>query len=853
MKLLLCLVSFVLLSASSELVQVPVNAQEVLLQAKTEAAQPVNELDRLEQQTQQLYETGRFAEASVLLQQLQGNYAVIEDKLGEARTLRNLALVYHATGERSKATEAIKQSFQHLQELQETRGKTKLFAQILEVQGQLQLSAGKLEEALETWKKAANTYKEIGDISGVTKTRINQAQTLQTLGLYRQAIKTLTEVREILQVQPDSPVKAKGLQSLGDALRVVGDLNQSQEVLQKSLGISERLQLGEAAAGTLLSLGNTARVQEKSDESLEFYQRAVTASSSVEIQVEAQLNQLSLLIEEDRSADAQNLISEIQSKIINLPPSRPTIYAQINLARSLMKMGNATTEGTRNAAEILATAVQQAQSLEDKRAEAYALGNLGRVYEQNRQWKEGKSLTEKALLLAQSINASDITYQWHWQMGRILKEQGNREGAIAAYSQSVSTLQSLRNDLVAINSDVQFSFRESVEPVYRELVGLLLQPAANVEQSALIQARQVIESLQLAELDNFFRDACLDVKPIQIDQVDSNAAVFYTIILKERLEVILALPGQPLKHYTTQLPQETVEATLKELRDTITNPRMQLSIKRFLTPSQKVYDWLIRPIEAELAGSGVNTLVFVLDGGFRNIPIAALYDGEQYLVQKYSVALTPGLQLLEANPLARENLNILAAGLTEARQGFSSLPHVESELDQIQVEASTKILLNESFSKFNFEKNVQSIPFSVVHLATHGEFSSQAKDTFILTWDGQINAKELDSLLRSETGQNKPIELLVLSACKTAAGDNRAALGLAGVAVRAGARSTVASLWYVSDEATAVLMTEFYQELANSKVTKAEALRRAQEAVLLNEKLSHPYFWAAFVMVGNWL
>ncbi|MBW4682596.1 MAG: CHAT domain-containing protein [Microcoleus vaginatus WJT46-NPBG5] len=853
MKFLPFLAICVLLAASSEIVKVPVNAQEILLQAKIDVAQPINELDRLEQQTQQLYETGRFAEASALLQQLQDDYAAVGDKLGEARTLRNLALVHHATGERSKANEAITQSFQHLQGLEETRGKTKLFAQILEVQGQLQLSAGKLEEALDTWKKAADTYKQIGDITGVTKTRINQAQTLQTLGLYRQAIKTLTEVREILQVQPDSPVKAKALQSLGDALRVVGDLDQSQEVLQQSLAIAERLQLGESTAGTLLSLGNTARVQEKPEESLEFYQRAVTASPSGEIQVEAQLNQLSLLIEEDRSAEAQGLISEIPSKIINLPPSRPTIYAQINLARSLIKMGNATAEETRNAAEILATAVQQAQNLEDKRAEAYALGNLGRVYEENRQWEEGKKLTEKALLLAQSINASDITYQWHWQLGRILKEQGNREGAIAAYSQSVSTLQSLRNDLVAVNSDVQFSFRESVEPVYRELVGLLLQPAAKIEQSALIQARQVIESLQLAELDNFFRDACLDVKPVQIDQVDSNAAVFYTIILKERLEVILALPGQPLKHYTTELPQETVETTLKELRDTITNPRRQLSIKHFLTPSQKVYDWLIRPIEADLAGSGVNTLVFVLDGGFRNIPIAALYDGEQYLVQKYSVALTPGLQLLEAKPLARENLNILAAGLTEARQGFSSLPHVESELDKIKVEASTQVLLNESFSKFNFEKNVQSLPFSVVHLATHGEFSSQAKDTFILTWDGQINAKELDSLLRSETRQNKPIELLVLSACKTAAGDNRAALGLAGVAVRAGARSTLASLWYVNDEATAVLMTEFYQELANSKVTKAEALRRAQEAVLLNDELSHPYFWAAFVMVGNWL
>ncbi len=143
-------------------------------------------------------------------------------------------------------------------------------------------------------------------------------------------------------------------------------------------------------------------------------------------------------------------------------------------------------------------------------------------------------------------------------------------------------------------------------------------------------------------------------------------------------------------------------------------------------------------------------------------------------------------------------------------------------------------------------------PFRVVHLATHGQFSSNAEDTFVLTWDDRINIDELSLLLRGDSKQLRPIDLLVLSACETATGDRLAALGLAGIAVRAGARSTIASLWAVSDEATVTLMTNFYQELSQGNVTKAEALRRAQISVLNQEKFSHPFYWSAFILVGNW-
>jgi CHAT domain-containing protein len=469
----------------------------------------------------------------------------------------------------------------------------------------------------------------------------------------------------------------------------------------------------------------------------------------------------------------------------------------------------------------------------------------------NGQESEAIDLTQQALNLAQMINAPEITNKWQWQLGRLLKAQGDHTSAIAAYTEAVNTLKSLRSDLVAINPDIQFSFRESVEPVYRQLVGLLLESEGGSQpsQDNLKQAREVIESLQLAELDNFFRENCLDVKQ-QVDQIDEKAAVIYPILLDDRLEVILSLPGQNLRHYATPVPPQQVESLVEELRQNLLLP--YTSEAEIQPQAQRIYNWLIQPAQTAIAQSGIETLVFVLDGPLRNLPMAVLYDGKQYLVEKYSIALTPGLQLVDPRPLPQRQLKALTAGLSESRRNFAPLEFVESELEQIKSEIPSDVLLNQQFTSTTLDNKINSSPVPVVHLATHGQFSSQAEETFILAWDKPINVNQLDQLLRTiEQSQSGTLELLVLSACETAAGDNRAALGLAGVAVRAGARSTLASLWLVDDESTALLMSHFYQGLKTG-VSKAEALRRAQ-LVLLQGKYQHPRLWAAFVLLGNWL
>ncbi len=836
----------------------------------------------LVEQGKRLYEAGEFSHAADVLQKASTVFEANGDSLQAAMTLSNLSLAYQQLSLWNLAEDALSQSLNLLQGLQNSQERSKILAQTLDVRGQLQLAQGKTESALMTWQDAAQIYRKIGESTALTRNRINSAQALQALGNYRQANKLLTEVSQTLKNQPSSPVKIAQLLSLGNVLQVVGDLKESQQVLEQSLALAKASQLTQMESEILFSLGNTARAQKKFPKALNEYQQAASLSSQPLIRVQAYLNQLNLLIATKQFSNNLILLPQIQSAIADLPASRRAVEVKINFAQNLMKLGSRGEDtGTRGhgdrangklstssssvfqtAARVLTEAVQQAQSLQDRRSESYALGTFGELYEQNHQFLDAQKLTEKALFIAQDINVGDIAYQWQWQMGRLRKQQGDLTGAIAFYSQAFKTLQSLRRDLVAINPDIQFSFRESVEPVYREFVTLLLQTGnrgqGNPSQDNLRQARFAIESLQLAELDNFFRSACLEpnqeLDPV-VDQKDRQAAVIYPIILPNSLEVILKLPNQDLHHYKTFIAQDKVNDIVENIRKNLQDVTQTAQVKRL---SQQVYNWLIRPVEAQLSKNGIKTLVFVLDGELRNVPMAVLFDQEQqkYLVEKYAIAVTPGLQLLAPQPLQAVKLNALTAGVTQAHsidnRKFPQLKNVPRELKEIQLEIpKSEKLLNQQFTENNLQNQLQTDPYTIVHLATHGEFSSDPEKTFILMWDKLLQVKEFDKLLRvSDRKRSNAIELLVLSACKTAEGDKQAALGLAGVAVRAGTRSTLATLWAVNDESTADLMSQFYRELKTG-VNKAEALQRAQLAVFAKDK--NPFFWGPFVLVGNWL
>ncbi len=807
----------------------------------------------LEKEARILYEQGQYSRAISVLEETINNYASTGDVIGEVNAYRNLALVYQKLGEWERAKSSIEQSLDLIKTIEESQITKTLKAPILDVYGQIQLASGQSQQALETWEKAGKIYQEIGDRKGLIRAQTNEVIALQTLGLYDRARTNLLALQKNLEAQPDDLVKVKALESLGNVLRKVGDLNSSETVLQQGLEIAKKIGNTDAIAQILLSLGNTARVQQNSDRALNYYQQVTEISTSKKLEIEAQLNQLSIL--SDRREWSGELVEEIDSKITQLPTSRIKIYAKINLARNLTKYLDDRSQRSNPSQtyQLLISAISEAQKLGDKRAEANALGNLGWLYEQYQRYEEAEKLTSEATILSQSLKAPDLLYQWEWQLGRILQQKAQPNKAIAAYTQAVNNLQLLRGDLAVISDEVQFTFRESVEPVYRELVNLLLQ-SDNPTQDNLSQARELIEALQLAELDNFFREACLDTQPQQIDEIDRKAAVVYSIILPDRLAIILSSTEQPLSYYSIPIEdgEETIEEVIDSLYARLLNP--SVVTKDLLKPNQQLYNWLVRPLSAELRKNGIETLVFVFDGVLGQVPVAALHDGEGYLLEKYNLVLTPGLQLLKPRTLSPRNLSAIAGGLIKSRPGFPPLPAVANEVRDISQLVPTEVILDRQFTRKRLEAEIAARPFPIIHLATHGQFSSNAENTFLLAWDGQIQVKDFDLLLRSrERRVRNPIELLILSSCQTAKGDKRAALGLAGVAVRSGARSTIASLWSINDESTAELMAELYSVLKQPGVNKAEALRNAQISLLSSDRYNHPFYWAAFVLVGNWV
>ena len=721
-------------------------------------------------------------------------------------------------------------------------------AQTLDAEAHQQLARGNAETALKSWQQVEILYHQFNAPIETLGSQLNQSKALYALGYYRRAQALLEQIQEPLLQQSDLTLQANGLLTLGNVLRRLGEFDRSRLYLEQSLAIADRLNTPADRQAAYFQLGNTLLEQQRLEPALIRFRQAAAIPGGV--QLSALLHQLKLLIKMGERSPVKppvklsisELVSQIRSQLTTDSLTIVTIYARIEFAEALVDLSE-----QRSAAESLGIAIQQAQQLNDRRAESYALGRLAHLYEQSKQWDYGQELNQKAISIAQQANAPDILYQWQWQRARLRNVIGDRQGSIDDYRQALKTLQSLRGDLVAVPSDLAFSFKEQVEPVYREFVSLLLQQAS---EPNLIAARDLIESLQLEELNNFFREACLTGTTQFIDQLDSSAAIFYPIILNDRLDIIVSLPGKELKHYSTIVPQADLEAGIDRMVQSMRSTSFEAER---LAASQELYRWLIQPATQSLNQQSIKTLVFVLDGSLKNVPIAALHDGKQYLVEQYAIALTPGLQLMNPRSLPQHKLNALVGGLSKSNQGSIALPGVEEEILKIKTQVDATILENEDFTSTRIQEKLQTKPFSIVHLATHGQFSSTAQETFIQTWNGRIDMNDLRSYLTQRDRPNTPIELLVLSACETAQGDNRAALGMAGVAVRSGARSTLASLWAVNDTSTAQFMTEFYQGLVHNGFTRANSVRQAQISLIKDPNYNHPYYWAAFTLIGSWL
>lgn len=332
------------------------------------------------------------------------------------------------------------------------------------------------------------------------------------------------------------------------------------------------------------------------------------------------------------------------------------------------------------------------------------------------------------------------------------------------------------------------------------------------------------------------------------------AVIYYQVFspgtqIPQDLQIIVITANAPPISKTVGIHQVGLKRLTLDFRSQIREPNVQAST--YLPTAKQLYDVLVSPIEGELQQRQVTTLLFSIDTSLPSIPFAALNDGQRFLVEKYTFSLIPALSLTETRYVGiQSDMRVLAMGVDQfSDPSQSPLPSVATELSDItnRFWAGT-MLLNQEATTTTLKQQSQQPTFQIVHLATHAKFfPDDWHRSYIQLWDQKLH---LDQLRQLNWHQSPQKELLVLSACETALGDVKSEMGFAGLAVQAGVKSALASLWSSDDQNTAQLMTMFYQNLRSTQI-KAEALQKAQLTMIQREKPLHPYYWAVFTLVGS--
>ena len=837
---------------------------------------------------------------------------------------------------------------------------------------------GKVEEALKKWDELVAYYNTSGEKKLLGRALTEQAQAYNSLGQPLKAIEILygldkiedkkTEHNKIegknntalgiATQEKDRKGEAAALGSLGDAYRKRGNYERAIECLKQALNINEpsyEQALLSSLANTYIVRAQRWNLRSQSAEELnipkadEFkrkeevdyqeagkkFQRSLQLArqkgdKSAQMRSLLSSIQLSYLSDEFKIFDRTEVDAQVQEALVllkDLPDGRNKVYTAIDLTNlpavnsqekinssltaadinsqekitspltqcvSSRRLGNAQTK------ELLEDALKTAQEMNDYRSKSFALGALGHYYECNDRYEPALRYTRQALLAAdQDLKARDSLYLWEWQIGRIFRRQGKSSQEIAAaYERAYLTLEEIRSDILKADKDLQFDFRDVIEPVYRDLAQLRLELASqenlqtkevnlnvksnlkSTDKENLISAIRTIDSLRLAELQNFFGNDCIlaAINQQRVDElIGEDTAVLSSIVVDKGVALLLSLPGDRQRMEWVEdkskiVESQIVENEIKKFRDGL--KQGELAIKYDKTQAAKLYEWFIAPFKNDLDSDQIKTLVLIQDGILRTIPMAALYDSQnkQYLIEQYALATTPSLKLTAPKKLNTQKNNVLILGLTQEAQIdnklYVALPNVEQEIIEVKRQfPNHKPLVDRKFQPSSVQTELNQTVYPIIHIATHAQFGTIPEDTFLVVGSKNKNNKdnekltidELEVALRKVKGGSRAIELLTLSACETAFGDDRAALGLAGVALQSGVRSAVASLWTVSDESTSKLVSAFYSNLKSGK-SKAEALQAAQIKLLkakedpeIDDPYDNPYYWAPFILIGNWL
>jgi CHAT domain-containing protein len=676
-------------------------------------------------------------------------------------------------------------------------------------------------------------------------------------GHFHEASVDLSAALAIAGPKGDQYLIAASKGALGDLALLSRRSATAEPLLLDSLATARRLNDAPMMAASSNDLGNLYAATNRASLAAGAYADAVRYADAAGNQVlaaTAETNAARLALDGKDIGRADFLLRDAVRRLMHQEPTYQVGFALIAAGAAASPDDRSARSLPEIATSALTAGEAIAERLKNPALQSLALGELGRLRLQSGHPDQAAGLTQQALYRARQADAPEIAFRWEWQQARIDRAAGNTALALAGFRRAVTTLQAIRHDIPVQYQNGQSSFRTTFGPVYLEFADLLLRRARDDSGEApalLHEVRDVVEQLKATELQDYFRDPCItnfEARNRGIETVATDTAVLYPVILPDRLELLVTVGG-----HDTQITVPITEANLKQEVDQFRALLERRATNEYIDASKRLYDQIMRPVEVLLAGHGITTLVFVPDGVLHTIPLSALYDGQHFLIERYAVATVPGLRLVDPRPLSPEARQMLAAGMSQGRTGFASLPQVPRELSDIrEVEHSTN-LLNSAFSRARFASELREVNYTMVHIASHSQLGSDPSQSFVLAYDGPLSLDDLEGSIKLARFRDLGLELLTLSACQTAVGDDSAALGMAGLALKAGARSVLATLWFISDEASSQLVVEFYKQLQNPSMSKARALQAAQIKLMQDPLLGHPAYWAPFLLIGNWL
>lgn len=744
-------------------------------------------------------------------------------------------------------------------------------------------------------------------------TMINQSQAQQDLGQYFNACWTLISALEFdaelcrsefnpsvatrlssrLKQSDSSALVLSGLQNLGIVSRAMWKLPQAEVILEYALQASHSHGDPTITAAIELELANTNQarwrelqerfritqdekektklIQESHPLAIKgFQQHQSFFERDRPIAIQARINWLQFYqqlvswiatdgkypalvqLEGELRPQARQTIKELVSNEFRGLSQVEKIYGRLKIAHNLQKLSqhesvsDVATSSTQLIQRLGRTSLDEAKTLNNRRAEAQALIILGQTYRETGQYSQAFDSLNRAYNFGFSNFEPDVAYQGAWQLAQLNRQTGNQKGALKAYENAIAALEQVRGDLLSVNEALQFSFREDVEPAYRQYLQLLTSaPRPNYEKIL-----EVSSQLQLVTLENYLRCGKLAFTPLK--DKPNLPTTFTFINVGDRIEILVRQNGS-LHRYSAEKREVDFNTTqlLKTLQD---EDLEETPPPIFLPHAQALYNALIKPGEKWIGPD--KRMIIVDNGNLSNLPPGILHDGQRYLIEKFAIATSLGSVV--DTPKRTRKSKVLFAGISEQsplaqQQGLPALPEVEQEqinMAQIHGGAQTTLLDNK-FTINRLRDKLSSNRYSVLHLASHGKYSSDSADTYLMAWNDRLGVVQLDQLLQQQTErQSAGLDLLFLSACESAKGDSRSQLGLAGLATQAGARNAIATLWRVDSESTAVLASEFYRRLAEGQ-PYAQALQQAQLTLMQSTDFHHPYYWAPFILLGG--